>query len=50
MKTEGYSSKSLNCVERNELVKQVNALKNEKEESLNKLEQIKKTIYTDDGF
>ena len=32
------------CRETNELVKQVNVLKNEKEESLNELEQIKTTM------
>ena len=32
------------CRDTNELVKQANVLKNEKEESLNKLEQIKKTM------
>ena len=32
------------CREKNELVKQVNVLKNEKEESLNELKQIKTTI------
>ena len=32
------------CREKNEFVKQVNVLKNENEESLNKLEQIKKTM------
>ena len=32
------------CRENNELVKQVNVLKNEKEESLNGLEQMKKTM------
>ena len=33
------------CGEKNELGKQVNALKNEKEESLNELKQIKTTMW-----
>ena len=54
MKTDNENKGLLNqicqlCREKNELVKQANVLKNENEESLNELEQVKKN-YVNDEF